>query len=61
MERLKELKKKRIISNLGTLTCEIAKYLNALLAPLGKSNFKILNIESVNKEIRQGKIPDKYK
>ena len=52
MERLKELKKKRIISNLGTLTCEIAKYLNALLAPLGKSNFKILNIGSVNKEIR---------
>ena len=59
-ERLKELKIRPIISNIGALTCEIAKCLNALLAPLGKSNFKIWNTECANKEVRKEKIPDEY-
>ena len=49
-EGLNELTMRPIASNVGTATYETAKFLNSLLAPLGKSDRSILNIEAfVNK------------
>ena len=49
-EGLSELTMQPIVSNVGTATYETAKFLNSLLAPLGKSDRSILNIEAfVNK------------
>ena len=42
-QRLEELKMRPIISNIGTATYEIAKYLNKLLTQLNKSEYYILN------------------
>ena len=33
-----------IVSNVETATCETAKFLNSLLAPLGKSNASVLRM-----------------
>ena len=49
-EGLNELTMRPIVSNVGTATYETTKFLNSLLAPLGKSDRSILNIEAfVNK------------
>ena len=49
-EGLNELTMRPIVSNVGTATYETTKFLNSLLAPLGKSDHSILNIEAfVNK------------
>ena len=51
-----------IISNIGTATYETAKFLNSLLAPLGKSDCIILNTEEafVN-QVKGQRIPEGYK
>ena len=45
-EGLNELTMRPITSNIGTATYETAKFLNSLLAPLGKSDRSILNTEA---------------
>ena len=49
-----------IISNIGTATYETAKYLNSLLASLGKSDVSLLNTETYMKHIKDQRIPDGY-
>ena len=49
-----------IISNIETTTYETGKYLNLLLAPLGKSERSLLNRETFIKHIKDQKIPDGY-
>ena len=50
-----------VISNIGTATYEIAKYLNKLLTPLNKSDYKILNTEDLKTRLREETIPAGYK
>ena len=50
-----------IISNIGTATYEMAKYLANLLAPLGKSKYTITNTKEFVKYIQKQKVPDGYK
>ena len=60
-QRLEELTMKPIISDIGTATYEIAKYLNKLLTPLSKSDYNILNTEGLVTSLREEKIPSGYK
>ena len=60
-QRLEELTMKPIISDIGTATYEIAKYLNKLLTPLSKSDYNILNTEGLVRRLREEKIPSGYK
>ena len=60
-QRLEELTMKPIISDIGTATYEIAKYLNKLLTPLSKSDYNILNTEGLVTRLREEKIPSGYK
>ena len=60
-ERLNELKMRPIVSNDGTATYETAKFLNSLLAPLGKSDRSLLNTEAFVKEVKGQRIPEDYK
>ena len=60
-QRLEELTMKPIISDIGTATYEIAKYLNKLLTPLSKSDYNILNTEGLVTRLREEKIPLGYK
>ena len=50
-----------IISNIGTATYETAKFLNSLLAPLGKSDRSILNTEAFVNQVKGQRIPEAYK
>ena len=43
---------------IGTATYETAKYLNSLLAPIGKSECSVLNTETFVKHIKGQRIPD---
>ena len=58
-EGLNELTMRPIVSNIGTATYETAKFLNSLLAPLGKSDRSILNTEAFVKQVKGQRIPDK--
>ena len=60
-ERLNELKMRPIVSNDGTATYETAKFLNSLLAPLGKSDRSLLNTEAFVKQVKDQRIPEDYK
>ena len=60
-QRLEELTMRPIISNIGTATYEIAKYLNKLLTPLSKSDYNILNTEDLMRRLRVKTIPAGYK
>ena len=60
-ERLNELTMRPIISNIGTATYETAKFLNSLLAPLGKSDRSILNTRAFVNQVKGQRIPDGYK
>ena len=57
-EGLNELTMRPIISNVGTATYEIAKFLNSLLAPLEKSDRSILNTEAFVKQVKGQAIPE---
>ena len=50
-----------IISNIGTAIYETAKFLNSLLAPLGKSDRSILNAEAFVNQVKNQRIPEGYK
>ena len=50
-----------IVSNVGTATYETAKFLNSLLAPLGKSDCSIPNTEAFVKQVKGQRIPEGYK
>ena len=56
-QRLEELTMRPVISNIGTATYEIAKYLNKLLTPLNKSDYNILNTEDFIRRLREETIP----
>ena len=56
-QRLEELTMRPIISNIGTATYEIVKYLNKLLTPLRKSDYNILNTEDLIRRLREETIP----
>ena len=60
-QRLEELTMKPIISNIGTATYEIAKYLNKLLTPLSKSDYNILHTEDLIRRLREETISARYK
>ena len=60
-EKLNEQTMRPITSNTGTASYETAKFLNSLLAPLGKSDRSILNTESCVNQIKVQKIPEGYK
>ena len=61
VEGLNELTMQPIISNIGTATYETAKFLNFLLAPLGKSDLSILNTKAFVNQVRGQKLPEDYK
>ena len=50
-----------IVSNIGNVTYETAKYLTSLLAALSKSEFTINNTKEFAKYIQIQKVPDGYK
>ena len=50
-----------VISNIGTATYEIAKYLNKLLTPLNKTDYNILNTGDLIRRLREEIIPAGYK
>ena len=56
-EGLKELTLTPIVSNVGTATHNTAK----LLAPLGKSDYTISNIEDFINRLKKKRVPRKYK
>ena len=56
-----DLTLKPIVSNIGTVTYETAKYFAGLLAPLGKSRFTINSTKEFVKYIQKQKVPDEYK
>ena len=60
-QRLEELTMRPIISNIGTATYEIVKYLNKLLTSLRKSDYNILNTEDLIRRLREETIPAGYK
>ena len=60
-EGLNELTMRPIISNIGTATYETAKFLNSLLAPLGKSDRSILNRKAFVNQVKDQRIPEGYK
>ena len=47
-----------IISNIGTATYKTAKYLNSLLAPIGKSDRNLLSTETFINHNKSQRIPD---
>ena len=59
-EGLNELTMRPIISNIGTATYETAKFLNSLLAPLGKSDRSILNTEAFVNQVKGQRIPEEF-
>ena len=60
-DALNELTMRPIVSNVGTATYETAKFLNSLLAPLGKSDCSILNTKAFVKQVKGQRIPEGYK
>ena len=60
-QRLEEITMRPVISNIGTATYEIAKYLNKLLTPLNKSDYNILNTDDLIRRLREETIPAGYK
>ena len=50
-----------IISNIGTATYEIAKFLNSLLVPLGTPDHSIHNTEAFAKQVKGQRIPEGYR
>ena len=60
-DKVEKLTLRPIISNIGTATYEIAKYLSKLLAPLGKSKYTIMNTKEFINRVKNEKIPNKYK
>ena len=60
-EGLNELTMRPIISNIGTATYETAKFLNSLLAPLGKSDRSSLHTEAFVNQVKDQRIPEGYK
>ena len=59
-EGLNELTLRPIIPNIGTATDEVTKYLNSLLAPLGKWNRNIVNTKTFTNHIKGLKILECY-
>ena len=60
-EGLKEFTLKSIVSNVGTATYNTTKYLANLLAPLGKSDYTIINTQDFINRQKKESIPIKYK
>ena len=60
-EGLNELTMRPIISNIGIAAYETAKFLNSLLASLGKSDRSIPNTETFVKQVKGQRIPEGYK
>ena len=60
-QRLEQLTMRPAISNIGTTTYEIAKYLNKLLTPINKSDYNILNTVDPVSRLREETIPADYK
>ena len=58
---LNELTVRPMLSNIGTATCETAKYLNNLLSPLRKSQHTVLNSKEFVEKIKVEIIPIGYK
>ena len=60
-ERVDTLTLRPIISNIGTATYEIARYLAELLAPLGKSKHTISNTKDFITRLKTERIPKRFK
>ena len=60
-ERVDKLTLRPIISNIGTATYEIARYLAELLAPLGKSKHTISNTKYFITRLKTERIPERFK
>ena len=58
---LEELKMRTVISNIGTATYDITKYLNKLLTPSIKSKYNMLNPEELLRRLREETVPTEYK
>ena len=50
-----------IISNVGTASCQLAKYLAKLLSPLSKSQYPDNSIKQLIDMIKNERIPREYK
>ena len=60
-EGVDKLTLRPIISNIGTATYEIARYLAELLAPLGKSKHTISNTKDFITRLKTERIPKRFK
>ena len=60
-EGVDKLTLRPIISNIGTATYEIARYLAELLAPLGKSKYTISNTKDFITRLKTERIPKRFK
>ena len=49
-----------IVSNIGTATYHLSKYLASLLSPLSESEFTVKNSISFVQKVKLGKIPSNY-
>ena len=59
-EGINDLNLRPIISNIGTATYELAKYLSKILEPLGKNNFTIKNSFDLINRLKEETIPEGY-
>ena len=50
-----------IVSNIGTGSCQLAKYLARLLSPLAQSNYPINSTKDLMIKMKNEKIPENYK
>ena len=57
---VEDLPLRPIISNIGTATYKLAKYLARILKPLGQSQYTIKNSKSLIKTLKKQKIPPEY-
>ena len=56
-----ELPIRPIVSNIGTATYNLSKYLAKLLSPLSQSEYTIKNTKQFIEQIRMKQVPDGYK
>ena len=59
-KNVEELPLRPVISNIGTATYDVSKYLAALLQPIAKSNFTIESSKDFVEKIRSKKIKEEY-
>ena len=60
-ETVDEFPIRPIVSNIGTASFDLSKYLAKLLSPLSQSEYTIKNTKQFIEQIRMKQLPDGYK